>query len=157
MGCMVAVWDSMLNIHKPAEQESFKKPPWQVVSRPISQLVVHGNIQEHVPACRLVFPFHIFCCDLIELKNIVWGLLMVGFLCTTLGNGVRPRSGVSANHFYCVFFRWFSKHWNMPRICLCFSTMYLGTGNLDGLGVFGTAVCAAALFSISPQGQHLAA
>lgn len=90
--------DSMLNIHKPAEQESFKKPPWQVVSRPISQLVVHGNIQEHVPACRLVFPFHIFCCDLIELKNIVWGLLMVGFLCTTLGNGVRPRSGVSANH-----------------------------------------------------------
>ena len=36
---------------------------------------------------------------------------MVGFLCTTLGNGVRPRSGVSApsrkrrgNHFYCVLF-----------------------------------------------------
>ena len=51
--------DSMLNIHKPAEQESFKKPPWQVVSRPISQLV-DGHIQEHVPACRLVFPFHIF-------------------------------------------------------------------------------------------------
>ena len=101
--------DSMLNIHKSAEQESFKKPPWQVVSRPISQLVVHGNIQEHVPACRLVFPFHIFCCDLIELKNLVWGLLMVGFLCTTLGNGVRPRSGVSGTIILPCAFR-FSKH-----------------------------------------------
>lgn len=75
---------------------------------------------------------------------------MVGFLCTTLGNGVRPRSGVSANHSTVCFSM--ILHWNLPRICLCFSTMYLGTGNLDGLGVFGTAVCAAALFSISPQG-----